>query len=250
MGLMPRNRGVSRNKAARRIRFIRAERSFTDWPRNGRTGETRPGRNAPVSFCLVRIHDAEGTRRLAANVLDRRGWHLRTVSTLIRRTAVTIPWHLALINAIGPHALACTRVFVTEEEEKKGAEVSERKVVPCYFDVSLSDFRERRTDSPSCLPIKDLFWGALRLPGARLFKGISEGTMTAIERKVDPSLMPRRAVLGWNFKQQRLAGREDRSSFLLGTILISRVGWHVGLSKASLNEKTLGERDSKINVTL
>ncbi|KYN06331.1 hypothetical protein ALC62_02668 [Cyphomyrmex costatus] len=40
---------------------------------------------------------------------------------------------------------------------KKGAEVSQRKVVPCCFDVSLSDFRERRMDSSSCLPIKDLF---------------------------------------------------------------------------------------------
>jgi len=41
--------------------------------------------------------------------------------------------------------------------KKKGAEVSKRKVVPCCFDVSLSDFRERRMDSSSCLPIKDLF---------------------------------------------------------------------------------------------
>jgi len=32
--------------------------------------------------------------------------------------------------------------------------------------------------------------------------------MTAIERKVDPSLMPRRAVLGWNFKQQHLVDRK------------------------------------------
>lgn len=58
--------------------------------------------------------------------------------------------------------------------------------------------------------------------------------MTAIERKVDPSLMPRRAVLGWNFKQQHLVDRKTLVlSFLLDTVLISRVGWRVGLSKAS-----------------
>lgn len=86
------------------------DRSSTDRAAAAKPHGARcPRRNAPVSFCLVRIH-SEGTRRLAANVLDRHGWHLRAVSTLIRRTAVTIPWHLALINTIGPHALACTRL--------------------------------------------------------------------------------------------------------------------------------------------
>lgn len=54
-------------------------------------------------------------------------------------------------------------------------------------------------------------------------------------REVDPSLMPRRAVLGWNFKQQHLV---DREHFLLGMVLISRA-----LGGASACQRSLSPRE-------
>lgn len=147
-----RNCEASRNGAARRIRFIRLnDRSFTD--RSRLRNCTSEKRNAPVSFCLVR---KRGDTRLSLLMFSIDVADTSEVQ-LIRWTAVTIPWHLALINAIDPHALlnlhAPRNRKRKKKKEKKGIEVSdaacERKIASCCFDVSsLSDFREYRVTVP------------------------------------------------------------------------------------------------------
>lgn len=97
----------------------------------------------------------------------------------------------------------------------------------CCFDVSLSDFREHRMTVPHVSLSK--ISSEVALISLEEYR---ENEVTATERKVDPSLMPCRAVLGWNFKQQHLVDRRTVGPCLLDTVLISRVGWRVGLSKA------------------
>lgn len=50
--------------------------------------------------------------------------------------------------------------------------------------------------------------------------------------------------LGWNFKQRHLVDWRDHGDpFLLDTVLISRVGWRVGVVKGLVvGEGVLGER--------
>ncbi|EFN68721.1 hypothetical protein EAG_07969 [Camponotus floridanus] len=74
-------------------------------------------------------------------------------------------------------------------------------MVSCCFDVSLSNFREHTARQFLMFPYQ-------RSPLKALIS-LEEyrENVTAIKRKVDPSLMLCRAFLGWNFKQQHLVDR-------------------------------------------
>ncbi|KYN16981.1 hypothetical protein ALC57_10753, partial [Trachymyrmex cornetzi] len=88
-------------------------------------------------------------------------------------------------------------------------------VVPCCFDVSLSDFRERRMDSSSCLPIKDLFRSCAYIVLISLEEYRENGEEKLASERIhevrdDASI--RAKVFGESLARIRLRGRKPHNS--------------------------------------